>query len=67
MNSKLYCSMVKANGKTIASYAIGSALYLWLMIWVYPSMANAKGINELIQSMPEGMLKAFGFTGVFKI
>jgi ABC-2 type transport system permease protein len=62
MNGKLYGAMFKANARTISSFAVGSALYLWLMIWVYPSFSKAHGINELIKSMPEGMLRAFGFS-----
>lgn len=62
MNGTLYRAMFKANSRTISSFAIGSALYLWLMIWIYPSFSKAHGINDLIKSMPEGILKAFSMS-----
>ena len=37
------------------SYATGAALYLWLLIWIFPSMVSAKGLNELISAMPDSV------------
>jgi len=66
VNGKLYLTMLKTNGRTLSSYALGSALYLWLIIWIYPSIAGAKGFNEIIQKMPESLLKAFGYSHGFQ-
>lgn len=66
MNGKLYRTMLKVYSKSITSYAIGSALYLWLIIALYPSIANAKGLQELMQSLPQGFLKAFDMEAGFQ-
>ena len=62
MNGKLYSSMLKANARLMSSFSIGSALYLWLMIWIYPSLAGAKGFNEILKQMPQNLLNAFGLS-----
>ncbi|WP_256757893.1 ABC transporter permease subunit [Cohnella sp. WQ 127256] len=64
MNVTLYKQMIKVNMKSFMNYAFGSAFYILLMFWLYPSIAqNTKAIDELIQSMPEGVGKAFGLNG----
>lgn len=63
MNSSLLFASFKEKSKTIFSYAFGSVLYLWLLIWVYPSISKANGMNDILKSMPENLLKAFGFEG----
>ncbi|HET7628578.1 MAG TPA: ABC transporter permease subunit [Bacillales bacterium] len=60
MNRALFRSMLRLNGRTIASYAFGSALYLWLCIWLYPMIADANLMNEMLKTMPENFLSAFG-------
>ncbi|PFG14645.1 ABC transporter permease subunit [Bacillus sp. es.036] len=66
MNITLYAKMLKVHAKSISSYAIGSALYLLLIIGIYPSIADAPGLNELMESMPESFLAAFGMEGGFQ-
>jgi ABC-2 type transport system permease protein len=64
MNATLYKQMLKVNMKGFMNYAFGSAFYILLMFWLYPSMAkNTKAIDELVQSMPEGVGRAFGLNG----
>ncbi|MGG3562109.1 ABC transporter permease subunit [Neobacillus rhizosphaerae] len=66
MNYPLYKQMMKVNLKGMMNYAIGSAFYMILMVWVYPSIAeNTKALNDFMKVMPEGMLRAFGFEGGF--
>ncbi|TKD69359.1 ABC transporter permease subunit [Pseudalkalibacillus hwajinpoensis] len=66
MNMTLYFKMLKVHAKSISSYAIGSALYLLLIIGIYPSVADAPGLNELMDSMPDSFLAAFGMEGGFQ-
>lgn len=66
MNFSLYKQMMKVNLKGMMNYAIGSAFYMILMVWVYPSIAeNSKALNDFMKVMPAGMLKAFGFESGF--
>ncbi len=56
--------MMKVNMKSFMNYAFGSAFYILLMFWLYPGLAkNTKAIDELVQSMPEGIGRAFGLNG----
>jgi ABC-2 type transport system permease protein len=64
MNATLYKQMLKVNLKGFMNYAFGSAFYIILMFWLYPGMAkNTKALDELVQSMPEGVGRAFGLNG----
>ncbi|OAB35298.1 ABC transporter permease subunit [Paenibacillus glacialis] len=64
MNVTLYKQMMKVYMKSFMNYAFGSAFYILLMFWLYPSIANnTKAIDELVKSMPKGVGKAFGLTG----
>lgn len=65
MNGSLFTTMMKINLKSVFSYAIGSALYLLLMIWVYPSFAGSAGLNEMIKSMPVQLTRVLGIEGGF--
>ncbi|GIP22981.1 ABC transporter permease subunit [Paenibacillus sp. J22TS3] len=61
MNLSLYAQMLKNNAKGISSYALGSAFYIMLMLWLYPSIAeHAQVMNDLLKSIPSGITKAFG-------
>lgn len=60
MNFSLYKQMMKSNLKGIMNYAFGSAFYILLMFWLYPSIAkNTKTLNDLVKSLPAGMVNAF--------
>lgn len=64
MNVTLYKQMMKVNMKSLMNYAFGSAFYILLMFWLYPSIAkNTGAIDDLVASMPEGVGKAFGLNG----
>lgn len=66
MNMPLYVQMMKSHLQKIASYAFGSAFYILLMFWIYPSMATqSKNLNALLESMPPGLSRAFGFENGF--
>ena len=41
-------------------------LYLWLLIWIFPSMVSAKGLNELIGAMPDSVKKSLVWKVRFK-
>lgn len=60
MNFVLFKQMLKVHGKTIMNYAFGSAFYMILMVWVYPSIAeNTKAMEDLMKTLPEGLSKVF--------
>ncbi|CAM3003677.1 ABC transporter permease subunit [Paenibacillus sediminis] len=64
MNIPLFKQMMKVNMKSVMNYAFGSAFYILLMFGLYPSIAqNSDSINDLLQSMPEGMGRVFGVEG----
>ncbi|MCJ8010517.1 ABC transporter permease [Paenibacillus sp. KQZ6P-2] len=66
MNMPLYGQMMKNHLRTMSSYAFGSAFYILLMFWIYPSMqTQSESLNALLASMPEGLSKAFGFENGF--
>ncbi|MGH1143314.1 ABC transporter permease [Bacillus cereus] len=68
MSKSLFIASLKGNSKNISNFAIGSVLYLWILIWVFPSMSSAKGLNDLIKSMPEALQKVTGLqSGVHKL
>ncbi len=66
MNYSLYKQMMKVHFKGMVNYALGSAFYMLLMVWVYPSIAeNTKSLNDFMKVMPKGVMKAFGFENGF--
>lgn len=63
MNASLFKAMLKTNGKSIVSYAVGAAFYMFLVIWIYPSIAKSDALEQLFKEMPQGYLSAFGIDG----
>lgn len=64
MNAALYRKMMLVNLKGFLNYAFGSAFYILLMFWLYPSIApNTKAIDDLVKAMPAGVGRAFGLNG----
>ncbi|MGZ4107087.1 MAG: ABC transporter permease subunit, partial [Tumebacillaceae bacterium] len=63
MNFALFRAMLKSHGQSMFSYGIGSVLYQWLLIWVYPSIAQSSAMNDVLKQMPESLQRAFGFQG----
>lgn len=65
MNASLFKAMLKVHGKNLAGYALGAVIYQWLIIWIYPSVSESSGLNEVIKSMPPSIQKAFGLESGF--
>ncbi|CAM3689240.1 ABC transporter permease subunit [Cohnella lubricantis] len=66
MNTPLFRQMMKVNAKGISNYAVGSAFYMLLMFWLYPSIAeNSADLNDMVESLPAGLVNAFGFENGF--
>ncbi|MBM6617569.1 ABC transporter permease subunit [Bacillus suaedaesalsae] len=65
MNLHLLKAMYKTNGKIIGGIAVTSFLYLWLIIWLYPTIADSQAMDELLKSMPPEMMSAFGLSQGF--
>ncbi|MDA8197929.1 MAG: hypothetical protein M0Z54_00675 [Thermaerobacter sp.] len=38
MSGALYQSVLRASAKTLASYAVGMVVYLWLIIGIFPTL-----------------------------
>ncbi|KAA0546704.1 ABC transporter permease subunit [Bacillus sp. BGMRC 2118] len=65
MSLYLIKAMYKTNGKIIGGIAVTSFLYLWLIIWLYPTIADSEAMDELLKSMPPEMMSAFGLSQGF--
>lgn len=55
------CAMVRAQARSWASYAFGMVLYLWLFIGIYPSFRRSQALNNLLQTLPAGLLRVLGY------
>lgn len=62
MNWELFITVFKSQLRNILSYSFGIVFYMWLLIWIYPSFANAHALNTLLQQMPQGLMKVLGYT-----
>ncbi|WP_144701393.1 ABC transporter permease [Fictibacillus phosphorivorans] len=60
MSLPLYLAMMKNHGKMLGGFIYGASAYIVLIIWIYPSIADMKGFNEMIAALPEGMRKLIG-------
>ena len=47
---------------TVAPYAVGSAAYVFVLLWLYPSVAHAPGIQSLLRTLPKGLVSATGLS-----
>ncbi len=63
MNMALFKAMFKLQYRAIASFSIGSIMYLWLEIWIYPSMSSSPALNQLLEKLPPSLIQAFGLQG----
>lgn len=61
MSITLFRTLMKSHLKSVLSYGIGTAFYLILLIYLYPSFAGSPALNSLLKSLPEGMLKLIGY------
>ncbi|RZT23358.1 ABC transporter permease [Fictibacillus sp. BK138] len=60
MSWPLYSSMMKSHAKMLGGFIYGAVAYIVLIIWIYPSIADMKGFNDMINALPEGMRKLIG-------
>ncbi|RUS43085.1 ABC transporter permease subunit [Cohnella sp. AR92] len=66
MNLPLLRQMLKTHSRVMLNYSFGSAFYIVLMFWLYPSMASSSdALDSLIGDMPEGVVNAFGIQNGF--
>lgn len=64
MNAVLFKKMMKVNMKTLMNYAFGSAFYILVIFWIYPSIGkNVNAIDALVEALPDGISRAFGLSG----
>ncbi len=45
---------------TVASYAFGAVAYVFLLLWLYPSIVHAPGIETLLKTLPKSLITATG-------
>jgi ABC-2 type transport system permease protein len=57
--------MMKINAKGMMNYALGSAFYIILLTWLYPTIATNANFDEMLQSMPEVLKNMFGMQAGF--
>ncbi|MDR6882077.1 ABC transporter permease subunit [Bacillus sp. 3255] len=66
MNVSLYKHMMKIHIKGMMNYAFGSAFYILLMFWLFPSLAgNNAALDDLIRSLPASITNAFNLGSGF--
>lgn len=63
MSQALFFNMVKAQSRNMLSYGVGMALYLLLVVSMYPSFAGSPALNSLLKSLPPGLLRLVGYQG----
>ena len=61
MSGALYQSVLRASAKTLASYAVGMVVYLWLIIGIFPTFAHSRALATLLKGLPPGMLRVLGY------
>ncbi|MCL6515304.1 ABC transporter permease subunit [Alicyclobacillus sp.] len=61
MSTALFRTSMKMHMKTLLSFALGTAAYLWLFIWAYPFVAQSSALNQLLQDLPQGLLQMIGY------
>lgn len=60
MSYPLYRWLVRRSAATLASWVMTLALYEWLLIVIYPSIARSPALSAAIRTLPKGLLSAFG-------
>ena len=57
----LVLTTLKQRRLQVAAYCLGGLAAIWMYVSIYPSMAAQVGTyNELVKSMPQSLMKAFG-------
>ncbi|WP_044639878.1 ABC transporter permease subunit [Risungbinella massiliensis] len=68
MNFALYRAMLKQQSKKILGFALGSSTFLLMETFLYPSIEEAmKAKMDIFETLPDGMLAAFGLDKGFAI
>lgn len=62
MSAALFASSFRQGLRGLANYALGMVIYLWFFIWIYPSFAGSKALTTILQQMPAGLLRVFGYS-----
>jgi len=65
VNFALYKQMMKINAKGMLNYALGSAFYIILLTWLYPTITTNANLDEIFKSMPEAVKNMFGMQAGF--
>lgn len=66
MNKAQYKHMMSIHIKLMMNYAFGSAFYILLMFWLFPSFAsNNAALDEMIKNLPQGLTNAFNLGSGF--
>jgi ABC-2 type transport system permease protein len=61
MSWTLYKTMLRKNRGSIIGYSIGTSLFLFMIVQVYPMvLENEEAMNEMLKAYPEALLTAFG-------
>jgi ABC-2 type transport system permease protein len=60
MSGPLFIAMLKSHAKMLGGFIYGAAAYIIFVVWIYPSIANMNGLNDMISKFPKGMLKLIG-------
>lgn len=47
---------------SIVFYLVGSVAYVFLLLWLYPSIAQAPGLQALLHALPKSLIAATGIT-----
>ncbi|MDA8192779.1 MAG: hypothetical protein M0Z53_02100 [Thermaerobacter sp.] len=45
---------------TVAAYGLGSVSYVFLLMWLYPSIAHAPGLQALLRTLPKSLVASTG-------
>ncbi|WP_028776939.1 ABC transporter permease subunit [Shimazuella kribbensis] len=61
MIGALYRTMIKTNGKLMLYMGLGSFVIMAAYVALFPTIAN-QNMDQLLKSMPEGLLKAFNLS-----
>jgi len=64
--SALYRTMLRLHGRSMLWFGLGSMLYLWLVIYIFPSISS-EGMDAMIKNLPENVVKIFGLEGFNKL
>ncbi len=50
---------------TVAVYVLGSVGYMFLLLWLYPSIVHAPGLESVLATLPKSLTATLGLTAGF--